>query len=357
MQAATAGSEGSGVKFGIFDHMEQAAAPPGARLGEQLGLLYEDRLRMLELADEAGFARYHKAEHHFTVLDSAPSSAVFLAAASQRTKRIRLGSLVSLLPFYHPLRLIEEICALDHLTAGRLDVGVGKGISPVEHRLWGNPPEEAMARTLETLAIVQAGLTSERLTHAGAAYGFDDVPLTMSPLQKPHPPFWYPGNVEFAGAHRLNTVVGGPPAAVKAHVARYRELVAQSSSDWNPGVRDPIIGATRHIYIAANRDEAVDRARQAWRRYHENLTSLWRAHGIAPSGAGPTLGGDFDRALSLDLVLAGTPDDALAHVNALRDGARLDYFVGAFAWGDLSHAETVASLTLFADAVVRPLTR
>jgi alkanesulfonate monooxygenase SsuD/methylene tetrahydromethanopterin reductase-like flavin-dependent oxidoreductase (luciferase family) len=335
------------VEFGIFDHME--------RLGGDLGALYEDRLRMLAFADESGFARYHKAEHHFTVLDSAPSSAVFLAAASQRTRRIRLGSLVSLLPFYHPLRLIEEICALDHLTGGRLDVGVGKGISPVEHRLWGNPPEEAMTRTIEALAIVRAGLTSDRLTYAGATHSFEDVPLTMAPLQKPHPPFWYPGNVEFAGAHRLNTVIGGPPAALKAQAARYRELVAASSADWNAGVRDPIVGATRHVYLAASRGEAVDRARQAWARYHDNLTSLWRAHGIAPAGAGPTLGGDFDRALALDLVIAGTADDALAHVSALRDGAGLDYFVGAFAWGDLTHAETMASMALFADAVVRPL--
>jgi alkanesulfonate monooxygenase SsuD/methylene tetrahydromethanopterin reductase-like flavin-dependent oxidoreductase (luciferase family) len=343
------------MDFGIFDHMEQAAPPDGQRLGEALGELYEDRLRMLAFADESGFARYHKAEHHFTVLDSAPSSAVFLAAASQRTKRIRLGSLVSLLPFYHPLRLIEEICALDHLTGGRLDVGVGKGISPVEHRLWGNPAEEAMSRTIEALAIVRAGLTSERLTYAGAAHSFDDVPLTMAPLQKPHPPFWYPGNVEFAGAHRLNTVVGGPPAAVKAQTARYRELAAQPTADWNPGVRDPIVGATRHVYIAASRDEAVERGRRAWARYHENLTSLWRARGTAPPGVGPTLGGDFDRALSLEVVLAGTPDDALEHVRRLHDEAQLDYFVGAFAWGDLTHAETMASLALFADAVVRPL--
>ena len=343
------------MEFGVFDHMEQGAAAPGARLGEQLGALYEERLRMLELADEAGFARYHKAEHHFTVLDSAPSSAVFLAAASQRTRRIRLGSLVSLLPFYHPLRLIEEICALDHLTGGRLDVGVGKGISPAEHRLWGNPPEEAAARMAEVLGIVRAGLAADRLSHAGAAYRFDDVPMTMAPLQKPHPPLWYPGNVEFAGAHRLNTVIGGPPAAVKAQAARFRELVGAAEIDWNPGVSDPIVGATRHVYLATSRDEAVDRARQAWRRYHENLTSLWTAQGIAPSGAGPTLGGDFDRALSLDLVLAGTADDALAHVSGLRDAAQIDYFVGAFAWGDLSHAETMASLALFADAVIRPL--
>ena len=147
------------MDFGIFDHMEQR----GTRLGE----LYEERLQMLEYADANGFVRYHKAEHHFTPLDAAPSSSVFLAAASQRTHRMRLGSLVSLLPFYHPVRLIEEVCALDHLTGGRLDVGIGKGISPIEHRLWGHAAEEAQARTAETIDILRKGLTSDVLTHEG----------------------------------------------------------------------------------------------------------------------------------------------------------------------------------------------
>jgi alkanesulfonate monooxygenase SsuD/methylene tetrahydromethanopterin reductase-like flavin-dependent oxidoreductase (luciferase family) len=342
------------MQFGVFDHMEQPAPPPGGRLGEGLGALYEERLKMLEFADQAGFARYHKAEHHFTVLDSAPSSAVFLAAASQRTRRIRLGSLVSLLPFYHPLRLIEEICAVDHLTGGRLDLGIGKGISPVEHRLWGNDPDAATERMTEVLAIVRAGLATERLSHAGAGFSFEGVPMVMTPVQKPHPPIWYPGNAEFAGAHRLNTVIGGTPAAVKAQVERYRTLIANPTEDWNLGVAKPIIGATRHVFLAASRAQALERAREAWRAYDLNLTSLWRAHGAPLRGAGPTLGGDFDRALAAGVVLAGDADDARAHVQALLDRADLDYFVGAYAWGDLSHAEAMASLQLFADAVVKP---
>ena len=182
------------MQFGIFDHMEQRDLTGG-----ELGALYEQRLQMLEYADAAGFARYHKAEHHFTTLDAAPSAMVFLAAASQRTKRIRLGSLVSLLPFYHPVRFVEEVCALDHLSGGRLDVGIGKGISPIEHRLWGNPDAEAVARTAEAIDIVRKGLTARQLTHTGAFHKFEALPMLLTPRQMPHPPLWYPGNVEFAG--------------------------------------------------------------------------------------------------------------------------------------------------------------
>ena len=333
------------MDFGIFDHMEQR----GTRLGE----LYEERLQMLEYADANGFVRYHKAEHHFTPLDAAPSSSVFLAAASQRTRRLRLGSLVSLLPFYHPVRLIEEVCALDHLTGGRLDVGIGKGISPIEHRLWGHAAEEAQARTAEAIDILRKGLTSDVLTHKGPFHNFDRLPMLLSPAQRPHPPLWYPGNVEFAGAHRLHTVVGGPIAAVKAQAVRYRQLVKNAEMNLNPAVETPVIGAVRHVYLAPTREAAYSRARGAWRRYDENLSSLWRAHGTEPTGS-PSLKGDFDRAIGASVLLAGTPEDALVHIASLRKDADINYFVGAFAWGDLTQAEVMASLRLFADEVMKP---
>ena len=319
--------------------------------GSTLRQLYEERLQMLEFADDGGFVRYHKAEHHFTPLDCAPSATVFLAAASQRTRRIRLGSLVQLLPFYHPLRLIEEICTLDHLCGGRLDVGVGKGISPIEHALWGLEPDEARARADETLAILRAGLVTDRLTYRGAFHNFVDVPLHMAPMQQPHPPLWYPGNVAFAGEHRLNTVVGGPVAAVAAQVQRYRQLLKAPGTDWNPGVAAPVIGATRHMFIAARRDVARDRARAAWRQYDANLAQLWRAHGVTPTGS-PTMNGDFDRAVAFDVVLAGTPEDAVEQLRALQAQADVDYCVGAFAWGNLQHAEVMRSLALFVREVM-----
>ena len=334
------------MQFGIFDHMEQR--------GGELGALYEQRLQMIAYADAAGFARYHKAEHHFTTLDAAPSAMVFLAAASQRTKRIRLGSLVSLLPFYHPVRFIEEVCALDHLSEGRLDVGIGKGISPIEHRLWGNPDEEAVARTADAIEIVRKGLTAARLTHSGGFHTFDALPMLLTPKQTPHPPLWYPGNVEFAGSHRLNTVVGGPIAAVHAQVARFHELVANAQHDWNPGVASPLIGATRHIYVASTREAAHARARVAWKRYDENLSSLWRAHGMEPVFS-PSLKGNFDLAIGAQVLLAGTADDVRSHVEALSANAALDYFVGSFAWGDLAHEEVMASMRHFVDGVLRPL--
>src|SRR6184192_4957964 len=113
-----------GIKFGVFDHIE--------RRGDSLERLYQGRLELLREYDAAGFFAYHLAEHHATPLGMAPAPGIFLAAASQRTRRIRLGPCVYCLPLYDPLRLIEEICMLDQISRGRFDLGVGRGIVPYE---------------------------------------------------------------------------------------------------------------------------------------------------------------------------------------------------------------------------------
>jgi alkanesulfonate monooxygenase SsuD/methylene tetrahydromethanopterin reductase-like flavin-dependent oxidoreductase (luciferase family) len=333
------------MRFGIFDHME-------FRDG-QLDRLYEERLDMLERADAAGFWCYHKAEHHFVRLDAAPSSNVFMAALSQRTKRLRFGSLVYLLPFYEPLRLIEEICAVDHLSGGRLEVGVGKGISPAEHRLWGHDPDDARDHFEEAFEILRMGLTESVVNHRGDVYQFQDAKMPQRPFQSPHPPLWYPGNVDYAGRHRLNTVVGGPVPLVANAVTSYNELIAGAQENWNPGVENPTIGVTRHIFVAQSDAEALATVRRAYPVYHQNLAYLFKKYGVEFGGIGdPSFGGDVDAALGFEGLIAGSPATIVEHIERLRDEAGVQYVIHAFAWGDLSHAEACSSLQLFASEVM-----
>src|ERR1700679_2295890 len=134
-----------GLEFGVFDHLDDNGIP--------LAELFETRLKLTEQYDRAGFRAYHIAEHHSTPLGMAPSPSVFLAAAAQRTTRLRLGPLVYTLSLYHPLRLIEEICMLDQISGGRLDLGIGRGISPIELGLYGVEPKHAQDLFEEVLAI------------------------------------------------------------------------------------------------------------------------------------------------------------------------------------------------------------
>src|SRR5579884_3914925 len=186
------------IRFGIFDWLDE-------RRPDDPTTLYDARLTMLEYADQAGFYCYHLAEHHWTPLCMAPSPNLFLAAAAQRTRRIRLGPLVYLLPLYHPLRLMEEICMLDHLSHGRLEIGVGRGASPYELAPFGVRAEEARPMFEEALAILVQGLATGEIDHAGRYFVIKGLRAVHRPYQRPYPPLWYPTNypnsVAWVGRH------------------------------------------------------------------------------------------------------------------------------------------------------------
>lgn len=332
------------MRFGIFDHMEQR--------GSSLSALYEERLQMLEQADELGFWCYHKAEHHFINLDSAPSANVFLAAASQRTSRLRFGPLVYLLPFYHPLRLLEEICALDNLCRGRLEIGVGKGISPPEHAMWGLDPANARAQFEEAFDILLQGLVHGRINHDGDFYQIDNVDVNMRTYQGRMPGLWYPGNVEYAADNRLNTVVGGLCGDLVAKADSFTSGLANPSRDANPGVANPVLAVRRHVYLAESDTLARERVARAYPVYHQNLVHLWRLHNVPFPNRDPSFGGDMHAAMDAHDLVVGSPDTVAAHIQSLVDAADLKYFIASFAWGDLTHAESMSSLDLFAREVM-----
>src|SRR4029079_10079323 len=127
---------------------------------------------------------------HATPLGLAASPGVYLAAVAQRTKRLKFGPLVYTLPLYHPLRLTEEICMLDQMSRGRMQVGIGRGISPLETKGFGIDPAERVARTQEILAVMMQGFTQKAVNFQGQYYAYNDVPMELEPFQKPHPPIW-----------------------------------------------------------------------------------------------------------------------------------------------------------------------
>src|SRR5258708_13117294 len=110
------------MKLRVFDHMDRGRS--------DLGRQFDERLRLIELYEQAGFHAYHLAEHHATPLGMAPSPSVFLAAVAQRTKTLRFGPLVYTVNLYHPLRLIAETSMLAPLTTGRLHLAAAPATPP-----------------------------------------------------------------------------------------------------------------------------------------------------------------------------------------------------------------------------------
>ncbi len=334
------------MKFGIFDHMDRA----GGNLGRQ----FDERLRLIELYEKSGFHAYHIAEHHATPLGMAPSPSVFLAAVAQRTKTLRFGPLVYTVNLYHPLRLIDEICMLDQMSGGRLELGIGRGISPYEVGYYGVDPATGPERFAETLEVILRGLTEKRLDHAGKYFTFKDVPMEMQPVQRPYPPLWYGAN-SLESADRLakqacNTVVGMRAEGVGQFAARYRaawKALDRKDEDM------PLIGLSRHVVVGDTDKEAQSAAKRAFLLWYDALIHLWRANGVGlPRQLIPE---KFEDALDQGYIIAGsaaTVRDRMKRDNAT---AGINYSLCRLAFGDLSFEESKRSVELFSREVMPAL--
>jgi alkanesulfonate monooxygenase SsuD/methylene tetrahydromethanopterin reductase-like flavin-dependent oxidoreductase (luciferase family) len=327
------------MRFGVFDHIDES--------GMAVGRQFEERLALLERYERAGFRAYHLAEHHNTPLGHAPSPSVFLAAASQRTRTLRLGPLVYCLPLYHPLRLIDEICMLDHLMGGRLELGVGAGVSPVEVGFFDVAWDTRRDRFEEAFEILLKGLSSDELTHHGERYDFDAVPMNLAPVQTPHPPLWFgisrPERAAWAAEHEVNVVALLPPAMVRPITDRYRaewEALGRAAEDI------PFMGVSRLIVVAETDREAMATARRAYRPWFHNINLLWRKYEV-PSPLDGVLPDDFADWHEMRGGFAGTPEGAREYIAAEMDEAGINYFCADLAFGDITFDEAARTVDLF----------
>jgi alkanesulfonate monooxygenase SsuD/methylene tetrahydromethanopterin reductase-like flavin-dependent oxidoreductase (luciferase family) len=149
---------------------------------------FEAYLDLWASAEPAGFEGVFFSEHHFGAAYS-PAPNLLIANVAPRTKTLRLGVLGMVAPYHAPWQLIEEIGMLDHLTAGRLEIGTAAGI-PNEMAKVGLGPDEARARNDEVLDILDAALKSPVISHHGKFWRFDNLRLTPRPVQQPSPPVW-----------------------------------------------------------------------------------------------------------------------------------------------------------------------
>ena len=335
------------MKFGVFDHMDDAGVP--------LGQLYADRLALVEAYDRAGIWGYHLAEHHATPLGCASSPGLFLAAMAQRTRTLRFGPLVYLLPFYHPLRLIEEICMLDQLSGGRFQLGVGRGVSPFETQAYGLDFARTGEIYHEAFALILKGLASEELTFEGKHFRFRNVPMILRPVQRPHPPLWYgttiPENADWPAANDVNIVTIALRPTVRLIIDRYRTARARLGK--NP--QDvPLMGVARHVVVADTDAQALEIARRAYPRWRESFRWLFQRHGVEPRIAAlypPT----FDGLAAIDNGIAGSPKTVRDFVAAEIEATGSNYLLSWFAFGDMTLAESLRSVELFSRDVIPAL--
>jgi alkanesulfonate monooxygenase SsuD/methylene tetrahydromethanopterin reductase-like flavin-dependent oxidoreductase (luciferase family) len=328
------------MEFGVIDHVDQQDRP--------IHETFDSRLALIQRYDEAGFYAFHCTEHHFTPLGLAPSPNVFLAAAARITTRIRLAPLVLILPLYNPLRVAAEICMLDHLTHGRYELGLGRGVSPYEMAFYNFNHLETQSIYREAYEVLIAALTRDSVEYDGRYFRYFNVPMQLKPYQRPHPPLWFPtsspGGAAWAARNRMSTVFLRPAAQSRVFVDAYRDAWEDEHGD--SGLPMPRVGLTRHIYVADTDAQAIERGMFGFRGWYDAFNYLWQKYDPRPLKIDPEL----QRAAGA--IIMGTPASVRAQIEEQIQASGVNYFVLRFAFGNLTHAESLRSLELFVNEVM-----
>lgn len=330
------------MRFGIFDHCERSSRDPSST--------YHDRFILAQRAEEAGFFAYHLAEHHGTSLSLVPSPNLFLAALAQQTKTLRIGALVYLLPLYDPYRLAQEICMLDHLSDGRVELGIGRGANPIELAFFGLDPATAKAEFETLYPKLISGLADGSVTRSGPK-GVVEAPLDVRPLQRPYPPIWYPSagggaQLIWAAEQGFNTILNGPLESCAEAAALFRQR-------FKPGQfgADPKVGITRYVFIAESDEEALRVGSPAFSYHRANILKLTdRAGQVITSPVIPP--DDLAEAVKQGWAAVGSPATVREQLAAMFDKVGNNYFVFAPLMADLPLEWGLRAIDLFRDEIM-----
>ena len=326
------------MKFGVMDHVDDSGLAPQAH--------YEARLRFTETLDQLGFYSYHVAEHHGTSLGFAPSPNVYLSAVAQRTRQLRFGPMVYVAALYHPMRLAEEICMLDQMSGGRLQVGMGRGAVALEQQLYDVDPATTAKRYEEARDIVIAALTSPTVDFHGEYFRVRDFPMVLQCVQKPRPPLWYGlGNPEaavWAASVAANVISLRPAHLARVAMQRYRQ-------EWQTLGRSehelPFMGVCRHVVVAETDAQALQAARSAFPRWRASLAALWERSGTPLPFAVPL---QWDELEAAGMAVAGTPQRGTDYVRAQNKAVGGNFFLCQMMFGDMPLEFALQSARLFA---------
>ena len=348
------------MRFGLFF---QAPEADGQTHGER----YAEVFDLIALADELGFDVAWLAELHFGGAFSLLSSPLMMVPViAQRTRRIRIGTAVTLLPLHHPLSCAEQAATADVLSGGRLDFGVGRGSIPSQFHGFRVPVAENRARFDETLEIIRLAWTRERFSYRGAFYEVEDVAVVPKPLQQPHPPIRVAVHTTESFAHIgdlglpiYSGTTTTPLPQLRECMALYRSHLAAGNHPW----QSDQMALMLPVHVGATAGAAKDAMRPGVLKYYKNLQSIFSA---LPESYGDHL----PRLKAIEETVANLPydkfcrdqgvfGDAAAVVDRLqaaRDEFGLSQIICWFDQGSmLPRAEVERTMRRFADEVMPKL--
>jgi alkanesulfonate monooxygenase SsuD/methylene tetrahydromethanopterin reductase-like flavin-dependent oxidoreductase (luciferase family) len=339
------------MEFGMFHEFPcpEGQSEPAA---------FAESFEQVEAAERFGLDVLWLAELHVTPGQSVLAAPLVVAGAiAARTRRIRIGIAVQVLPLCHPLRLAEEVATVDHISGGRLIFGVGRSGFPRTYEAYGVPYAESRERFAETLAILRTAWTEPRFTYAGKYYSFRDVCLVPKPLQKPHPPLRIAATSAdtFAAIGALGfpifcAVRLGTLSELAPNIQAYRAAYAAAG---HPGAGGVFLRVPLYVAETAGEARALPEASiMSFYRYLgqqlEESASLAGARAIEQRAErGQRLKSiTYDEVLR-DKVIVGTPAAVSERLGGLRAELGLDGILAELNCGRMiPHARVMRSLEL-----------
>ena len=325
---------------------------------------WQDSLRLVSLCDALGYTHVRTVEHYFQPYGGySPNPHLFLAAASQLTRRARLVTGAVLPVFNHPLKIAGEIGMLDAISGGRLECGFARAFLPHEFARFGISVDESKARFREGIAQVRQLLEEENVSAEGQFHSYKNVTSLPRPTQNPRPPFWVaaiatPESFENAGR------MGDSIMAIPMGGGQMVELIGLYRDAWksagHPGQGRVMLAF--HMFCAETGEEAAAIAREPLNRYLKSLVdaaSDWTGGMTSADYPGydkiiDALSKEtFDSQVAKNAAWVGAPDDI---ADAIADYQRL---VGGFEsasmqvnFNTITVGQAEASMRLFAERVM-----
>jgi probable F420-dependent oxidoreductase len=332
------------MKFGLYSSI---ASPPR---GEHLDRAIDEVMAEAQLAEACGFDSCFFGEHHQDADGFLPSPLIVATAVAARTRHLRVGTSVILLPLHHPVRVAEDAITLDLVSKGRLVLGVGIGYQPADFRAYSVPMEHRVGLFEEGVEIIRRCWTGEPFSFRGKHYTLDDVQIRPRPYQRPGPPLWIGASVPAAlrRAGLMADAFVGTPSTSLASAVRLSEAYKEAA--WQAG-RRPQVVLMRDAWVAPTRAEADavygPEVMAAYRYYWQQRLSEFRD---IPPGTEFAL-----ENLAPDRLVLGDPETCVREFHRWRDATGADYFLLRLRHahsGGPPHAKIMDAIKLFGDQVL-----
>ena len=328
--------------------------PPPAKMS--FAELYRDQINLAVAAEELGYDTIWLTEHHFVDDGYAPSLLPIAAAIAARTRKVRIGTFVLLLPLHNALRVAEDAATVDIISNGRLDLGLGQGYRVPEFIGFNIPRNERGPRLEEGAEVIRRAWTEPNLNFEGRFNRLTDVTVVPKPVQKPHPPIWLaargPRSIARAARNGYHFMGTGGADQQRAYDASLSEF-GRRPEDYN-------IAQLRTVFVAARREKAWDDA-EAGAHYMMSCYGRWfteandlpgdQAFGASIPPVGK-LRHSETASLFGEALIIGTPDEAIEMIEDYQSRTRFTHLVMAMALPSVDPRKVRRSMGLFAKEVM-----